>query len=673
MSNQDCQPNLSPQAIRQTLREKRKGRKLRPCFPCRQRKVKCDDSRPCKKCIERSHEDLCLYEPPRHAETDSKPRPKSNVQSIESEDKHRPSPTLASEGATEDEEARVYLGEQSIPSFVQEQVQDESHAADPRTADLGSDVLPMLGLQASPQELLPDWQSQSGGQPTLGQFDILPGRDEILSIFSDYRHIVYPLYPHLTYIDDFEMQLCSFLQSEPPLATPVSAEPGLVKDLAWRSLLLAILASGTQFSGKPASERRRCCRQYISASLWFLNLTQGFIRPSLQSIQTLIIIVNVLQNELLTEAAWTLLGLLSRQAQALGLHRASDNSSQSGNLQLSKCRLWWTIVWQDSLLSACFDRAPVTAIKSVAPLSILGADNKSFKYEEAMYALGHLLLKLCARNHTIEPQTPTQEGILSDLNEAQHIISNLCENIRVREKCDTLQHLVQHHCFKLHSSFTIGTLLRPSLSPRRWGHLAADQKQVFASQCIESYISSLEAFLDLHAVSIAASRSWAMLHNGLTSALVLAITGQTRRRPSVARLNSRLFETLTRYSAEDEQGGHFWGPHSRAISALKKIDLRRNAETTQEYRPADDISNVVPTSLKSGQHLDLERQETNLPGPMAGSTSGISPQDQGYDNYAFDPEIFNDLSAYLPASEPGNDLVLDDIFDSVLWGDYASL
>ncbi|KAK5722087.1 hypothetical protein LTR17_014435 [Elasticomyces elasticus] len=46
------------------LRKKRKAREHKACYPCRQRKVKCDLSRPCQTCRDRDHPELCSYHPP---------------------------------------------------------------------------------------------------------------------------------------------------------------------------------------------------------------------------------------------------------------------------------------------------------------------------------------------------------------------------------------------------------------------------------------------------------------------------------------------------------------------------------------------------------------------------------------------------------------------------------
>lgn len=35
------------------------------CWPCRQRKVKCDNQQPCENCVKREHSNLCSYKPNR--------------------------------------------------------------------------------------------------------------------------------------------------------------------------------------------------------------------------------------------------------------------------------------------------------------------------------------------------------------------------------------------------------------------------------------------------------------------------------------------------------------------------------------------------------------------------------------------------------------------------------
>lgn len=45
--------------VRELLKNKRKARGIRSCFPCRHRKVRCDGHVPCSSCVKRNHPELC--------------------------------------------------------------------------------------------------------------------------------------------------------------------------------------------------------------------------------------------------------------------------------------------------------------------------------------------------------------------------------------------------------------------------------------------------------------------------------------------------------------------------------------------------------------------------------------------------------------------------------------
>lgn len=70
----------------------------------------------------------------------------------------------------------------------------------------------------------------------------------------------------------------------------------------------------------------------------------------------------VLLNDMKAEASWALMGLTCRLAQSLGLHRPS--TSERAALQpdakateMIRRKLWWTVVWHDTLTSLSFDRS----------------------------------------------------------------------------------------------------------------------------------------------------------------------------------------------------------------------------------------------------------------------------------------------------------------------------
>ena len=45
--------------VSELLKQKRKARGIKACFPCRHRKVRCDGHVPCASCIKRGHSELC--------------------------------------------------------------------------------------------------------------------------------------------------------------------------------------------------------------------------------------------------------------------------------------------------------------------------------------------------------------------------------------------------------------------------------------------------------------------------------------------------------------------------------------------------------------------------------------------------------------------------------------
>lgn len=56
--------NIDKQEIDRVLRQKRKQREVKACYACRQRKVKCDGTQPCRTCRRRGHPQICAYDVP---------------------------------------------------------------------------------------------------------------------------------------------------------------------------------------------------------------------------------------------------------------------------------------------------------------------------------------------------------------------------------------------------------------------------------------------------------------------------------------------------------------------------------------------------------------------------------------------------------------------------------
>ena len=154
--------------VDQLCRGTRKRRSIQACYLCRSRKVKCDYSRPCRRCVERKHENLCTFNPD---EEDDNPvasvsLPESRIRDTPVKrprlevSKPRiashPASTSASIKAKDTEGAprsprqtdESNYGPNSIPSFVLHEVQRSSPL--PEQIMMKNMILLMLGLQEPP-------------------------------------------------------------------------------------------------------------------------------------------------------------------------------------------------------------------------------------------------------------------------------------------------------------------------------------------------------------------------------------------------------------------------------------------------------------------------------------------------------------------------------------------
>lgn len=311
-------------------------------------------------------------------------------------------------------------------------------------------------------------------------------------------------------------------------------------------------------------------------------------------------------------------------------------------------------MWQDGLFCMCFDRTPVTVVKSTDAFSVLVNSSQPLNYADAMYALSYLSTMRRGRNMSLTSVQPTYDDIQYDISKMERIRSSLVPSMSIRECCRTMQDHIERLSFSLHWSFLMGNLLRPSLSPAKWINLSPPQRQDLSLKCMEAYKAALHAYVDLVALSTVARMSWAMLHNGLAAALILAITGFSRVNHDVAELQERLFKTICEAPAEDENDDQFWGPHKRGLLALKKMHESQNVE---QIKPPSSVSSMRDVGASS----QIRPALTAIQGGPITNPEFLS----------FDLQAVNDLLDFLPQEMVDNEPIIDDIFDSVIWGGYS--
>lgn len=147
------------------------------CWPCRQRKVKCDNKQPCENCVKRDHPQLCSYKPNRSSTSKASnsgladgPTARKRARSFsDAHDARRraerqeswpraigtkpsigpfavrvadPYPESLDEG---DVAADRYLGQNSIPALLRDQSPSDKNDR----IDIRQDMRPILGLDTS--------------------------------------------------------------------------------------------------------------------------------------------------------------------------------------------------------------------------------------------------------------------------------------------------------------------------------------------------------------------------------------------------------------------------------------------------------------------------------------------------------------------------------------------
>lgn len=139
--------NLDKQEIDRVLQSRRKQREAKACYPCRERKVKCDGNQPCRTCRRRDHPQICVYDieqsgPRRRPHYRSgQPATRSNPNRESTADRRGPdSSSQPSQPLSESPgSSYIYSGDNSIVSFLRHR----AHGS----GSMEQEVRSVLGLQ----------------------------------------------------------------------------------------------------------------------------------------------------------------------------------------------------------------------------------------------------------------------------------------------------------------------------------------------------------------------------------------------------------------------------------------------------------------------------------------------------------------------------------------------
>jgi len=548
---------------------------------------------------------------------------------------------------------------------LSEETQAGSSPGDGEHDVIRKDIMPILGLQISSAP----YPFMSKDHMDKIRHDIasaLPSDRDVLKSFQIYKQIVQPFWGLLIDIDDFESKLCIYLEDRSSSAKRTSPKQKGVSS-AWLGMLFAVLAVASNYAETTYHKRVAAAQSFVQTSFHCLRLSNFLIRPSLDSLQALLILGFVLANDMKAEASWALIGLTCRLAQALGLHRGPNENGRitsSDDNDLPRRKLWWTIVWQDSLLSLSFDRTPIAVItRCQVPLRPT-ALTEGFTYTEAMYHLCQRVLDF-VKNDSTNSQ-PDYNQIIANSIEVENIRQKVLPALRIKEACKTVQDRLQYFAVRLHTSFVVSVLCRPAL--RRGAHgMDLSQKAHIAEKCKQNLTETVRMYLKMHSLSVIPTRSWAFTYHGLSSAVLLGILGETKTDPEVRQLQGDLISALSATAAKEQPSSvpksdkdiELSGPLSRALVALKNI--YDHGWVVEQQRVMAPEAQTMQDGVPKQDQTDYEHQNAAL--AMASMQNGMVPPME----YA--PQMAMGMGDIQSVEQTLNMSPMD-LFDSIFWEPY---
>jgi hypothetical protein len=193
------------------------------------------------------------------------------------------------------------------------------------------------------------WTCQGGLPETIS---VLPDKLQADILLERYFECVDPVYPMIhrqTFYADYE-HFWALAPNEKD-----KSDGNLV------AMIFAMLAMGTQFvDTTPPKERQQTAEFYVSAAHQSLRMSSYLNKPTIRSIQAMVLITYFLINDNHASDGWAFAGILIRQAYAMGLHRDPNIVVPNATLFEKQLRrkLWQAVLLQDTFLTVLLSLPP---------------------------------------------------------------------------------------------------------------------------------------------------------------------------------------------------------------------------------------------------------------------------------------------------------------------------
>jgi hypothetical protein len=458
----------------------------------------------------------------------------------------------------------VHVGSHSIPALMMSLIKGQAEAGDIDWSEFmnGGGVLPLLGLdnETATYPFLDLWANSDENLVKVSRIaDMLPGEEDCNNMFHVYKTVSQIVFPAVANMGRFSDELMQFhlTRAQEPRETGITETSIYGKSLTWIALLFAILASGCHFSDMYERRARTLTsKAFICCSFECLRLINFLSHPTEESLQTMLVFLNTLLNMYNAGVSWAMLGLCIRLAQSLGLHRESRTNATL-QVQNERAKIWWAILWQDSLISIVYDRGGciINMDSSRRVPSEFDTEPGTWGFERCMYEVAKIGLQVVkerdirASSFEVQARMEEHERDIAKLeNSANRSMQDLSS---CREMKDKQQNLI----LQVHKSYLLSEIFRPSLSPV-FSHKTGGTSMLSSSMlrmrgvCIENLVIVVRAWSDLMRFGSYPNRSWPAMHRALSSALLLGILKEHERDQKVL----ALLNEFLRYLEETVQG-----------------------------------------------------------------------------------------------------------------------
>ncbi|KAL4773336.1 hypothetical protein BDW60DRAFT_23461 [Aspergillus nidulans var. acristatus] len=450
-------------------------------------------------------------------------------------------------------EGTVHLGSRSVLAYIL----NNKSGSDQLQALLEGGILPKLGLdnESATYPFVDLWSSE------MSTFDIsavccaLPTDQQCKEFFCYYRDIAGAIYPVIEDVALFERNVDLLLHNRNAAGGVYKADDDHAQrpfgmSIAFLGLLFAVLASGCQSSDLPGKERQLSSQVYVCCSYQCLRMTNFLSQPTIEAIQTLLVIGNVLSYNMNPGISYVLLGMTLRMGLALGLHVESSHFSTAERYR--RRHVWWSMAWQDSHFSLSYDRPSTTAVSQPEIAKREGSKPGDYTYFESLCGVISLALKV-VRSRMLSPHSQLSwESIQNYKDQIQKILIEARPYLRDPKYCITATEHLERTVLKLHSSYFSSELCRPALKS---ANARDPQTARMRAECLDHLMTTVDAYVEMHTVSPHAARSWITLQRAISSIFLLAVTDETKSNPQFWTLLRRLKAIISeRVEAEFDYG-----------------------------------------------------------------------------------------------------------------------